>query len=57
MKRMRRMMTGLGLDLSLLLAGPLWMLATDEVEGGGHWRTADREPAGLAPTPAEAPRL
>jgi hypothetical protein len=54
-KRMLRMMAGLGLVLSLLLAGPLWMLATQEVEGSGHWRTADREPAGLAPTPAEAP--
>lgn len=55
MKRILQMMTGLGLAVSLLLAGPLWMLATDEVEGRGHWRTADREPAGLAPTLAEAP--
>jgi hypothetical protein len=41
--------------LSLLLAGPLWMLATEEVAAGRHWASAGREPAGLAPAPAEAP--
>ncbi|MGM0982798.1 MAG: hypothetical protein ACQEXG_05135 [Pseudomonadota bacterium] len=34
--------------LALLLAGPLWMLATDSVDGAGHWSTADRSVAGLA---------
>jgi hypothetical protein len=55
MRRSLRWMECLGLAVALLLAGPLWMLATDRVELDGHWRTADREPAGLAPTPAQAP--
>ncbi|QTF93249.1 DUF3750 domain-containing protein [Halomonas sp. BM-2019] len=50
-----RLLAGLVVLLSLLLAGPLWMLATEEVTTGRHWATAGREPAGLAPTPAEAP--
>ncbi|WP_416139287.1 DUF3750 domain-containing protein [Halomonas sp. HK25] len=50
-----RLLAGLVLLLSLLLAGPLWMLATNEVAAGGHWASAGREPAGLAPAPAEAP--
>lgn len=55
MRRALRLLAYLGLAVALLLAGPLWMLATDRVELDGHWRTADREPAGLAPTQAEAP--
>lgn len=50
-----RLLAGLVLMLSLLLAGPLWMLASEEVATGRHWASAGREPAGLAPTPAEAP--
>ncbi|MCH4561854.1 DUF3750 domain-containing protein [Halomonas sp. EGI 63088] len=55
MRRILRLAAGLGLVLALLLAGPLWMLATERVDGGGHWASASREPAGLAPTAAEAP--
>lgn len=51
--RILRMTAGLAVMLALLLAGPLWMLATERVEGRGHWSTADRAPAGLAPPPAE----
>ena len=50
-----RLLAGLVLMLSLLLAGPLWMLASEEVGSGRHWASTGREPAGLAPTPAEAP--
>ncbi|TDR50621.1 uncharacterized protein DUF3750 [Halomonas ventosae] len=52
--RILRMTAGLAVMLALLLAGPLWMLATERVEGRGHWSTADRAPAGLAPPAAEA---
>lgn len=51
--RILRMTAGLAVMLALLLAGPLWMLATERVEGRGHWSTADRAPAGLAPPAAE----
>ncbi|WFM70930.1 DUF3750 domain-containing protein [Halomonas sp. CKK8] len=51
--RILRMTAGLAVMLALLLAGPLWMLATERVEGRGHWSTADRAPAGLAPSAAE----
>jgi len=53
-RRILRAVSGLALVLALLLAGPLWMLATERVEGRGHWSSADRSPAGLAPSPAEA---
>ncbi len=45
----------LGLLLALLLAGPGIMLATGGVMGA-DWRTASREPAGLAPDPATNPQ-
>ena len=32
-----RLLVGLVLMLSLLLAGPLWMLASEEVATGRHW--------------------
>jgi len=55
MGKLLKLLAGMALMLSLLLAGPLWLLATEEVAAGGHWSSAGREPAGLAPTPAEAP--
>lgn len=55
MGRILFLVAGLGLALALLLAGPLWMLATERGDGGGHWASASREPAGLAPTALEAP--
>ncbi|MBB3183921.1 hypothetical protein FHR95_001475 [Halomonas fontilapidosi] len=54
LRRILRAISGLALMLALLLAGPLWMLATERVEGRGHWSSADRTPVGLAPPPAEA---
>ncbi|MFY0989302.1 DUF3750 domain-containing protein [Halomonas sp. C05BenzN] len=55
MRRILRLAVGCWLALALLLAGPLWMLATERVGGGGHWASADRAPSGLAPTALEAP--
>ncbi|MBB3191210.1 DUF3750 domain-containing protein [Halomonas cerina] len=54
-RRCLRLLGGLGLLLSLLLIGPLWLLASGQVSGGGHWSAASRVPEGLAPTPHEAP--
>ncbi|MEC9482369.1 MAG: DUF3750 domain-containing protein, partial [Halomonas sp.] len=55
MKRMRRLalrsfaiLAGMAF---LLLAGPLLMLAGPDIDLAGHWSTADRSPAGLAPLP------
>ncbi|WP_280550433.1 DUF3750 domain-containing protein [Halomonas sp. 11-S5] len=53
-RRILRVVSGLAVMLALLLAGPLWMLATERVEGRGHWSTADRASSGLAPPPGEA---
>jgi hypothetical protein len=55
MRRILRLLAGLAVTLTLLLAGPLWLVATDRVEGGEHWSSASREPAGFAPDPREAP--
>ena len=54
MRRIWRVISGMAVVLALLLAGPLWMLASGEVDRGGHWSSASRAPAGLAPSPAEA---
>ncbi|WP_353960393.1 hypothetical protein [Halomonas maura] len=51
MRRHRRWVTGGGLLFVMLLAGPVWLLATERVAGVGHWAEASRAPAGLAPTP------
>ena len=55
MARLGRWMAGICLALALLLAGPLWMLASGGVEMEGHWGAASRAPAGLAPAPEAAP--
>jgi hypothetical protein len=41
-----------GLILSVLLAGPLLMIAGGKINLGQDWRTADRSPTGIAPDPA-----
>lgn len=54
-----RVLRGLGLllmTLILLLAGPLFMLAGPQVDLGGHWASADRSSAGLAPLPERTPQ-
>ncbi|WP_342027778.1 DUF3750 domain-containing protein [Halomonas daqiaonensis] len=55
LRRILRVVSALAVVLALLVAGPLWMLATGKVEAGGHWSSADRTVTGLAPSPAEAP--
>ena len=55
MRRWGRWVTGVGLLLAMLLAGPLWLLVTEPMVGVGHWSEASRASAGLAPTPIEAP--
>ncbi len=55
MRSLWRPLAAMLVALALLLAGPLWMLASGGVEVGGHWGAASREPAGLAPSPVEAP--
>lgn len=43
------------LVLVLLLGGPVYVVASGEVNLEGHWSTADRSSAGLAPDPATTP--
>ncbi|MGC3875101.1 DUF3750 domain-containing protein [Halomonas sp. GXIMD04776] len=53
-QKSRYLLKGLGLvgiALVLLLAGPVLMLASPQVDLDGHWATADRSPVGLAPAP------
>ncbi|GHE22419.1 DUF3750 domain-containing protein [Halomonas urumqiensis] len=50
-----RLLSGLALVLALLLAGPMWMLATEQVTLRGSWASAGREPAGLAPDASDSP--
>ncbi|WP_422101857.1 DUF3750 domain-containing protein [Vreelandella sp.] len=40
--------------LALLLAGPMWILASNQVITDGHWSSLDRSSAGLAPHPDQA---
>ncbi|WP_119459077.1 DUF3750 domain-containing protein [Rhodospirillaceae bacterium SYSU D60014] len=42
------------LALTLFLLGPLFVIATGNVSVGADWRTASRNPVGLAPDPAVA---
>ncbi|WP_447556367.1 DUF3750 domain-containing protein [Vreelandella sp. EE22] len=39
--------------LGLLLAGPVWVLLTNQVNTDGHWSSMNRDSAGLAPLPEE----
>lgn len=50
---MLRWLFGLVVLLALLLAGPVWILASNQVNTEGHWSTLDRSSAGLAPDPAQ----
>jgi len=43
------------LFLLLTFGGPLWLVASGSVDLAGNWRTASREPMGLAPTPNAHP--
>lgn len=50
-----RVLLGTLLILSLLLAGPGWVIASGQVDLRARWAGADRSPAGLAPDPASTP--
>ncbi|WP_249976682.1 DUF3750 domain-containing protein [Vreelandella olivaria] len=39
--------------LALLLSGPVWILASNQVVTDGHWSSLDRSSAGLAPDPGQ----
>jgi Protein of unknown function (DUF3750) len=52
-RRLSRVSLGLGAFLLLLVAGPLWTLASGHVSAHGDWRMASHRPTGLAPDPAE----
>lgn len=39
--------------LALLLAGPAWLLATNQVVTDAHWSSLDRSSAGIAPDPTK----
>lgn len=39
--------------LTVLLAGPVWMLASDQIVTEGHWSALDRSSAAIAPAPEE----
>jgi hypothetical protein len=55
MLRLARWLLLIPLTLILFLLGPLLTVATGAVTIGGDWRTASREPVGLAPDPATTP--
>ncbi len=55
MSRIRGIVTRVVLMLAVLLAGPMAMLASGGT-AGADWRTASREPAGIAPDPAATPQ-
>ncbi|SBR49118.1 DUF3750 domain-containing protein [Halomonas sp. HL-93] len=39
--------------LGVLLAGPVWMLASDQIVTDGHWSALDRSSADIAPSPED----
>lgn len=51
MKTLLRWLLSLMALLALLLAGPVWMLASNQVVTEGHWSSLDRSSAGIAPDP------
>ncbi|MFC7367767.1 MULTISPECIES: DUF3750 domain-containing protein [Vreelandella] len=53
MRPILRWLLGCVALLLMLLAGPMWMLASNQVVTDGHWSTLDRSSAGLAPDPAK----
>ncbi|MCA1773587.1 MAG: DUF3750 domain-containing protein [Halomonas sp.] len=48
-----RWAAGLILLLGALLAGPVWMLASDQIVTDGHWSALDRSSADIAPLPED----
>src|SRR5690606_5932543 len=55
MLRLARWLLLIPVVLILFLLGPLLTVATGAVTIGGDWRTASRNPVGLAPDPAVTP--
>ncbi|RUR27390.1 DUF3750 domain-containing protein [Vreelandella andesensis] len=53
MKTILRWLLGIATLLGLLLSGPAWILASNQVITDGHWSSLDRSSAGLAPDPAQ----
>lgn len=53
MRMLLRGMLSLVALLALLLAGPVWILASNQVVTNAHWSSLDRSSAGIAPDPAE----
>ncbi|MDQ7731072.1 DUF3750 domain-containing protein [Halomonas sp. SpR1] len=53
MKMLLRWMLSFVALLALLLAGPVWILASNQVVTDGHWSSLDRSSAGIAPDPEE----
>lgn len=49
MKMLMRWLHSLVALLALLLAGPVWLLASNQVATDGHWSSLDRSSAGIAP--------
>lgn len=54
MKTFLRGLLSLVALLALLLTGPVWLLASNQVVTDGHWSSLDRSSAGIAPDPAES---
>ena len=52
MKSLLRWLFRLVALLALLLMGPVWILASNQVITDGHWSSLDRSSAGIAPDPA-----
>ncbi|HAZ98782.1 MAG TPA: DUF3750 domain-containing protein, partial [Halomonas sp.] len=51
MKTVLRWLAAVMALLVLLLAGPVWILASNQVITDGRWSNLDRSSAGLAPHP------
>jgi hypothetical protein len=52
MKTLLRWLLSLAALLGLLLVGPVWILASNQVVTGSHWSSLDRSSSGIAPDPA-----
>lgn len=52
MKTLLRWLLSMAALFALLLIGPVWILASNQVVIDGHWSTLDRSSAGIAPDPA-----
>lgn len=51
MKMLLRWLLSIVALFALLLSGPVWILASNQVVTDGHWATLDRSSAGIAPDP------